>query len=169
LTVHENFPRIPPSDFALVDTDDDGKPEKVPIKRPKDLKKTYFPKGGATEIFTLTPHEPTTRFDPANPAGSSDGSSTTGGSTTSSFVQTSPMSLLQQEDSNSTNATLAKLDLELEESMSDGTLNKDFFISNQTLASIEEQGASDSDIAELDDTEPDEKNDIEDNEEPTQA
>jgi hypothetical protein len=79
------------------------------------------------------------------------------------------MSLLQQEDSNSTNATLAKLDLELEESMSDGTLNKDFFISNQTMASIEEQGASDSDIAELDDTEPDEKNDIEDNDEPTQA
>jgi hypothetical protein len=85
IKVHENFPVVPPSDTALVDTDNDGKPEEVPIKRPKDLKKTYFPKKGQTEVFVLTPHEATHRFDPANPTAGGSGSASAG-SSASSFV-----------------------------------------------------------------------------------
>jgi hypothetical protein len=96
MNVHENFPILLPSDIALVDTDNDGKPEEVPVKRPKDLKKSYFPKGGATEIFVVKPHEPVNRFDPAKP-GASGSSSSSSGSSASSFAQTQ-MSLVQGDE-----------------------------------------------------------------------
>jgi hypothetical protein len=109
----------------------------------KDLEKSYLEgKPAQSEIITITPHDPTTRF---NPDGSS--SSTAGED-------------VNKIGGSSTPASFAKVDEELDDGTDEKYLNP---VSNATLARMEEEGATDNDFNEVDDVEDeDEKEDTKD-------